>query len=104
MSDDVLAIERLSHSDGRIIYLPKGQASPDTAQTLERDGLIQCQYDEHGKYVSTIVHDPHSLRVLCWQVTVNSAARRRGRGDVFTHLPAELVENFPDSAEVASLA
>ena len=104
MSDDVLAIERLSHSDGRIIYLPKGQASPDTAQTLERDGLIQCQYDERGKYVSTIVHDPHSLRVLCWQVTVNSAARRCGRGDVFKHLPAELVENFPDSAEVASLA
>ena len=58
MSDDVLAIERLSHSDGRIIYLPKGQASPDTAQTLERDGLIQCQYDERGKYVSTFVHDP----------------------------------------------
>ena len=100
MSDDVLAIERLSHSDGRIIYLPKGQASPDTAQTLERDGLIQCQYDEHGKYVST----PHSLRVLCWQVTVNSAARGRGRGDVFKHLPAELVENFADSAGVASLA
>jgi hypothetical protein len=67
--------------------------------TLERDGLIQCQHDEHGKYVSTIVHDPHNLRVLCWQLTVNAAARRRGREPVFTSLPAELVENFSDSAE-----
>ena len=53
MSDDVVSIEKLSHPDGRVVYLPEGQASPDTAQTLEGDGLIRCQYDKHGKHVNS---------------------------------------------------
>ena len=43
---------------------------PDSAKTLESDGLIWCQYDEHGKCVGTLVRDPLSIRVLCWQLTV----------------------------------
>lgn len=59
--------------------MPEGQDRPDTKTTLEQDGLITCQYDEHGNYVSTIVHDPQHIRVLCWQLTVNAEARRLGR-------------------------
>jgi hypothetical protein len=81
--------------DGRVVYLSEGRASPDTAQTLERDGLVRCQYDEDGKYVSTFVLDRDDVRVICWQLTVNADARRRGREDVFKNLPADLVENFP---------
>jgi hypothetical protein len=99
MSDDVVAIEKLSHPDGRVVYLPEGEASPDTAQTLERDGLVRYQYDEDGKYVSAFVLDPDNVRVICWQLTVNADARRRGLEDVFKNLPADLVENFPDSPE-----
>ena len=49
----------------------------------------------YGKYVSTFVLDPDNVRVICWQLTVNADARRRGREDVFKNLPADLVENFP---------
>ena len=39
------------------------------------------------------MHDPDSLRVLCWQYTVNADARRLGREPVFTDLPADLIDN-----------
>jgi hypothetical protein len=62
---------------GTVIYLPEGQEFFDTIETLERDGLVSRKYAEHGKYVRTIVHDAENVRVLCWQLTVNAAARRR---------------------------
>ena len=100
MSDDeTVAIQRWQRADGAVIYLPEGQELPDTKKTLEQDGLIRCQYDAHGNYVSTIVHDPLNIRVLCWQLTVNADARRLGREPVFMNLPADLYENFPKSAE-----
>src|SRR4249919_3578828 len=78
--DEYVAIQRLQHPiTGVTVYLPMGQELPDTKTTLERDGLITCQYDEDGKYVGTLLHDPHNLRVLCWQLTVNADARRLGR-------------------------
>jgi hypothetical protein len=94
MSDDeTVAIQRLQHPvSGVTVYLPMGQELPDTKKTLEQDGLISCQYDEHGKYVSTIVYDPLNLRVLCWQLTVNAEARHLGREPVFTKLPFDLIE------------
>ena len=93
MSDDeYVAIQKLRHPITRAtVYLPEGQALPDSARTLERDGLIRCQYDEHGKCVSTLVRDPLSIRVLCWQLTVNADARRLGRESVFTNLPVDLL-------------
>ena len=39
------------------------------------------------------MHDPHNIRVICWQLTVNADARRLGREPVFTDLPADLVDN-----------
>ena len=91
--DDYVAIQKLRHPITRAtVYLPEGQALPDTKTTLERDGLTSCQYDEHGKCVSTRVLDPLSIRVLCWQLTVNADARRLGREPVFTNLPADLID------------
>ena len=93
-SDDYVAIQRWQRpSDGAVIYVPEGQELPDSKTTLERDGLITCHYDEHGKYGETVVHDPNNIRVICWQLTVNADARRLGREPVFTDLPADLVDH-----------
>ena len=71
--DDYVAIQKLRHPITRAtVYLPAGQALPDTKTTLERDGLISCQYDEYGKCVSTVVHDPLSIRVLCWHLSLRT--------------------------------
>ncbi|MGB7858666.1 MAG: hypothetical protein WBL48_22535 [Pseudolabrys sp.] len=95
--DDYVAIQKLRHPITRAtVYLPAGQALPDTKTTLERDGLISCQYGEYGKCVSTIVHAPLSIRVLCWQLTVNAEAQHLGREPVFTNLLADLCKNFPE--------
>ena len=95
MSDDEhVAIQRWQRpTDGAVIYVPEGQDLPDTVKTLEQDGLIVA---EGGKYV---VRDPHNVRVICWQLTVNADARRRGLGDVFTNLPADLIEIFPGGVQ-----
>ena len=93
-SDEYVAIQKLTHPiTGVTVYLPEGQETPDTKATLERDGLISCKYDEHGKYAGTIVHDPDNLRVLCWQYTVNADARRLGHEPVFTDIPADLIDH-----------
>jgi len=92
MSDDYVAIQKLRHpTSGKTIYMPEGQALPDTVQTLERDGLIVCQHDGRGDTYT--VHDPRNVRVICWMLTINADARRRGRGDVFTNLPADLIDH-----------
>ena len=91
-----VAIQKLRHPITRApVYLPEGQGLPDSAKTLESDGLIWCQYDEHGNCVSTLVCDPLSIRVLCWQLTVIAEAQHLGSKPVFTNLLADLCENFP---------
>jgi hypothetical protein len=74
MSDDeYVAIQKLTHPlTGATVYMPEGQELPDTKAMLERDGLISCKYNEHGKFVSALVHDPQNIRVICWQLTVNA--------------------------------
>ena len=92
--DEYVAIQRLQHPiTGVWVYVPEGQELPDTKTTLERDGLITCRHDEDGKYLSTVVHDPLNIRVLCWQLTVNEDARRLGREPVFTNLLADLIDH-----------
>ena len=94
-----VAIQKLRHPITRAtVYLPDGQPLPDTKKTLEQDGLITCQYDENGKCVSTLVRDPRSIRVLCWQLTVIAEAQHLGREPVFPNLLADLSENFPERA------
>jgi hypothetical protein len=94
-----VAIQKLRHPITRAtVYLPDGQPLPDTKKTLEQDGLITCQYDENGKCVSTLVRDPRSIRVLCWQLTVIAEAQHLGREPAFPNLLADLCENFPERA------
>ena len=93
MSGNYIAIQKLTHpTNGATVYLPEGQALPDTTETLERDGLVSCRRDAQGN-VRARVHDPHHVRVLCWQLTVNADARRLGRDPVFTDLPGDLIDN-----------
>ena len=93
-NDGYTAIQRLENlTSGAVIYMPEGQDRPDTKTTLQQDGLITCQYDEHGKYIGTIVHDSRHVRVLCWQLTVNADARRLGHEPVFTDIPADLIDH-----------
>ena len=95
MSDDeYVAIQKLTHPlTGATVYMPEGQELPDTKAMLERDGLISCKYNEHGKFVSALVHDARHVRVLCWQLTVNADARRLGHEPVFTDIPVDLIDH-----------
>ena len=93
MSDDeYVAIQKLTHPlTGATVYMPEGQELPDTKAMLERDGLISCKYNEHGKFVSALVHDPRRIRVFvlaidgqCGRPTPRSRAclyRPAGRPD-----------------------
>ena len=93
MSPLAHAIVKLSHPSGLTVYLPEGQAQSDTMHTLERDGLIACEYDEHGKRIGAItVYDPLNIRVLCWQLTENSVWRQRGHTEDVFKLPIDLVD------------
>jgi hypothetical protein len=93
MSGNYIAIQKLTHpTNGATVYLPEGQALPDTTETLERDGLVSCRRDAQGN-VRARVHDSRHVRVLCWQLTVNADARRLGRDPVFTDLPGDLIDN-----------
>ena len=76
--------------------MPMGQARSDTIKTLERDGLIRCEFGK-GKHIrAIIIYDPTNVRVLCWQLTENSVWRQRGhREDVFPDLPVDLVDQAP---------
>ena len=67
----------MHRADGAVLDLPLGQERPDTKATLERDGLITCQYDEQGKYIGTDLLDPLNIRVICWQLNVNGQAKNR---------------------------
>ena len=91
--DEYAAIQVWRHpTNGTTVYLPIGRALPDTTETLERDGLITCRRDAQGN-VRARVRDPHNLRVLCWQLTVNADARRHDRADVFKDVPADLIDH-----------
>ena len=91
--DEYDAIQVWRHpTNGTTVYLPIGQALPDTAETLERDGLVSCRRDAQGN-VRARVHDPLHVRVLCWQLTVNADARRLGHEPVFTDIPADLIDH-----------
>ena len=60
---------------------------PDTADTLEADGLIKREF-ENGKHVATIVIEPDNLRVIAWQVGINEYCRAIGKPPIFHDLPA----------------
>ena len=61
------------------------QAEPDTAKTLERDGLIKQERD------GLTVLDGEDLRVVCWQIGVNENTRAQGLGEPFPGIDARLL-------------
>ena len=61
-------VKRL-YRNGQVKYLPEGQAEPDTASSLERDGLIAQDRD------CVTVLDADNLRVVCWQLGANEHSR-----------------------------
>jgi hypothetical protein len=94
------AIVKLTHPSGITVYIPRGQRVSDTMSTLERDGLIRCEYDEHGKRVGTItVYDSRNIRVLCWMLTENSVWRHRGHTEDVFDLPIDLLDQAPSEME-----
>jgi hypothetical protein len=79
------ALDRWAHRDGTVIYVVPG-LEPDTAETLERDGLIETDWGSQRP--TTKVFFPNNSRVLAWQMTVNEACRRRGVPEMFPGVPA----------------
>lgn len=94
---DVFPIERLENFDtGEVRYVPLGQTFFDDEKTLERDGLMHFEYDGKCSRIFTLA--PEHPRVLCWQLSQNFAARRRGEADVF---PGLQVDVYTEISEVA---
>jgi hypothetical protein len=94
----VREIAKLVHNGtGEVIYLPMGQDFPDSAESLEMNGLIRCEY-ENGQWVGTFVPDPDNIRVLAWQLTLNARCRRAGQPEMFKGLPIDVVDAEPTAA------
>lgn len=96
MADDeeIVSIVKCTHPvtvTGHIIYLPSGQAQPDTLSTLCRDNLVE------RKEGSTITADVRTVRMLCWMMTRNADAKRLGKEEIFKDLPADLIEDISSS-------
>jgi hypothetical protein len=88
MQSDAMAIRTVQkrvYRNGNVRYVPEGQAEPDTAKSLERDGLIKEESD------GFTVLDAGNLRVVCWQITMNEHCRRLSIGEPFTGISARLL-------------
>ncbi len=67
---------------GEKLYAAPGHR-PDNAVTLDRAGLIRCDFDAPGDRVATVLLKPDDMRVIAWQLTINDACRRRGMAPAF---------------------
>jgi hypothetical protein len=47
---------------------------PDTAETLEADGLIKTYHDD-GEWIATDLIEPDNLRVIAWVISINKFCR-----------------------------
>ena len=93
----VFPIERLENRDtGEVIYLPFGRTFVDTEVSLEKAELIYREYDEDGRLTALFILAPEHPRILCWKLTQNYAARRRGDADIFPDLPVDVYEDITD--------
>ena len=81
---DVIAFDRRVYPDGLVSYSVPG-LEPDTAETLEADGLIK-HYKRNGLY-HTEVYEPRNPRVLAWQVGVNERCVSQGLPLCFPGIP-----------------
>lgn len=88
----VRTIAKLKHKKtGEVFYMPEDQEQPDTAESLEADGLIVRKY-ESGQWVETLVRDPYNLRVLAWQLTMNAKCHHLGVPEMFKGLPVDVFD------------
>ena len=81
----VRTIVKRLYRNGQVKYLPEGQAEPDTAASLERDGLIAQDRD------CVTVLDADNLRVVCWQLGANEHSRANGLDEPFPGIDARLL-------------
>jgi len=81
----VRTVVKRVYRDGTIKYLPEGQKKPDTAATLERDGLIKREID------GFTVLDADNIRVVCWQLGANESTRARIGEEPFPGISARLL-------------
>jgi hypothetical protein len=72
-------LEVRQHLNGPKKYCVPGRA-PDTADTLESDGLIK----QHSKNI--VVLKPNDLRVITWQLGANEYCRAHGMPLPFPNL------------------
>lgn len=84
-----------NHKTGEVICMPDWLEAPDTAETLEADGLIIREYDDDGNWIATLVPDAHDLRVLSWQLTMNAKCARLGIGVMFKNMPIDVINDEP---------
>jgi len=82
------AFERRVLADGRVKYCVPGR-EPDTAETLEHDGLIRRTRKKGGMVVDILV--PGNPRVIAWMVGQNEFFRSLGKPDVFPNLPVTVL-------------
>ena len=90
----VRELVKRTYLDGSTRYCVQGQ-EPDTAETLEADGLIEREFDRRGRHVATVVLDPDNLRVIAWQMSVNELCRAHGRAPIFHDLGVTVVDGEP---------
>jgi len=74
----VVEITQVILPDGRTKFVPRGQRGLDTAETLERDGLIANRRNERDEVICTALVKPDHPRVICWALGVNQAYREAG--------------------------
>jgi hypothetical protein len=87
---DVIAFDRRVYPDGLVSYSVPG-LEPDTAETLEADGLIK-HYKQDGSY-HTEVYEPGNPRVLAWQVGVNEYCALLGVLRCFPGIPVAVTDH-----------
>lgn len=92
-------IERFENRDtGQVVYVPFGQTFVDDEKMLVRDGLLHIEHDEDGHIRAVFVLAPLDPRILCWKLSQNHLARRRGQPDVWTDLPVNVYEEISGAA------
>jgi hypothetical protein len=93
---DIVQFERRVYQDGSVRYCVPG-LEPDSAVTLERDGLIK-QYDQGGRIIAE-VYEPHNQRVLAWQIGLNGYCASLGAAPMFPEVPVVLIEAPTDTVQ-----
>jgi hypothetical protein len=86
MANQVFALDRLVYLDGRPTRYCVPGREPDTMETLEADGLIECR----GDVILMMRRD--DPRVVAWQVGVNEYLRAAGEPPAFDEVSEPIAD------------